>query len=205
MGVTGLRRSIASLVALLAAATACSSGGSSSSKSSSASPPTTPPSAPTTSTTAVPTSSTSPTTAISGPATCASAELTLTIGSPNGTAGRFYYPLALTSSSSHSCTLFGYPGASFVDASGSQIGVALTHEAATTPTAVTVPAGGKAYSNVGITDPGAAGCTAASPAKLRLYPPGNTVPIFVAVSGISSCATGTDVGSVYPISAASIP
>ena len=133
----------------------------------------------TTSTTAAgsTTSSTSgsTTTTRSGTAACASSGLTVTLGSANGSAGSIHYPIAFKNTTSSPCTLFGFPGVSFLAAGGTQIGAPAQRESGLTPATVTVAPGGSAYSSVGITDPGIPPCSGASTAtQVRVYPPGQT-------------------------------
>lgn len=50
------------------------------------------------------------------------------LGPGNGAAGSIYYPIEFTNTSSVACTLYGYPGVSFVTAPGSQAGAAATED-----------------------------------------------------------------------------
>ncbi|MEU8843309.1 DUF4232 domain-containing protein [Streptomyces roseus] len=54
--------------------------------------------------------------------TCHVADLNLTVGEPDGAAGSLYYPIRFTNTSTHTCTLRGYPGVSVVDVRHHQIG-----------------------------------------------------------------------------------
>ncbi|THA44960.1 DUF4232 domain-containing protein [Streptomyces sp. A1136] len=54
--------------------------------------------------------------------TCHVADLHLAIGEPDGAAGSLYYPISFTNTSTHTCTLRGYPGVSVVDVRHHQIG-----------------------------------------------------------------------------------
>src|SRR5713226_6886180 len=57
--------------------------------------------------------------------TCGAADLTAWLGIPgDGAAGSIYYELELSNTSSHACTLFGFPGVSAIDAHGHQLGSA---------------------------------------------------------------------------------
>ena len=53
---------------------------------------------------------------------CDSAFLTVTLGQPSGAAGHVGFELAFRNHSEVTCTMTGYPGVSFLDASGAQIG-----------------------------------------------------------------------------------
>lgn len=61
-----------------------------------------------------------------GPSGCATTALTASLGPGSGAAGSSYYPIEFTNASSTTCTLYGYPGVSFVTASGVQVGAAAT-------------------------------------------------------------------------------
>ncbi len=78
--------------------------------------------------TSAPASSPAPTPAPTppGPPPCATSALRASVptGQGNGAAGSSYYPIVFTNVSGASCTLYGYPGVSFVTGvGGSQIGI----------------------------------------------------------------------------------
>ncbi|MEU7062676.1 DUF4232 domain-containing protein [Streptomyces sp. NPDC046161] len=54
--------------------------------------------------------------------TCHVADLHMTVGEPDGAAGSLYYPISFTNTSTHTCTLRGYPGVSVIDVQHHQIG-----------------------------------------------------------------------------------
>ena len=147
----------------------------------------------TTTTTAASTSTTSAsTTTSSGPKStgCATASLAITFGSPNGTAGAIHYAITFHNTGSSTCTLYGYPGVSFLAAGGAQIGAPAQREGNLTPATVTLTAGGNAYSSVAVTDPGIPPCSASATAtQVRIYPPGETHSALVAASGVSVCSS----------------
>ncbi|MGQ4425564.1 DUF4232 domain-containing protein, partial [Streptomyces violaceoruber] len=53
---------------------------------------------------------------------CHTAELRATVGRVDPGAGQRNFPVVLTNTSDRTCTVYGYPGAAFVDASGKQRG-----------------------------------------------------------------------------------
>jgi Protein of unknown function (DUF4232) len=56
---------------------------------------------------------------------CYRDQLTAWMGVPgNGTAGSVFYPLEISNVSTHSCTLYGFPGVSALKAGGGQLGSA---------------------------------------------------------------------------------
>jgi|SRR5215470_18233409 len=123
---------------------------------------------------------TSPAGAPSAPATpggagpCDTSALRLTLGSPGAAAGHFYRTLVFTNISRASCTLYGYPGISFVAAiGGQQIGAAADRSPAR-KRLVVLPPGGKAHALLDLLDvlnfPPSA-CAASNAHWLKVYPP----------------------------------
>jgi len=144
----------------------------------------------TTSTTGAATTTTTTTTATS--TSCATSNLTITLGSPNGTAGAVHYGITFRNTAPSTCTLYGYPGVSFLTAGGTQIGAPA--ERAGTPNLATVALtpGGNAYASVAVTDPGIPPCaTSVSATQVRIYPPGETHSVLVATpsGGIAVCGS----------------
>ncbi|OHV37198.1 hypothetical protein BCD49_18135 [Pseudofrankia sp. EUN1h] len=123
---------------------------------------------------------------------CAASVLAAAIVGSDGAAGTIYTQLTLTNNSSARCTLRGYPGVSFVDTAGNQLGAPAdrTGEAGS---AVVLAGGGKAQFTVQVTQPGVLpGCDTegsfTSAANLRIYPPDNTVALLVPVpQGRQAC------------------
>lgn len=127
---------------------------------------------------------------------CTSSHLAAALTSPQGAAGTTYYHLELTNTRSSPCTLYGYPGVSFVTgATGTQLGAAAEHTAGAQPTAtVTLVPGGVSVATLGIVDAGnyPASCQITSTSGLRVYPPGDVAALFIPTSGISTCANSAD-------------
>ena len=117
--------------------------------------------------------------------------LAVTFGNPNGTAGAVHYTITFHNTGSSSCTLYGYPGVSFLSSGGSQIGAPAQRESGGTVATVTLGPGGDAYSSVAVTDPGIPPCTSQSTAaQVRVYPPGQTQSALVtAPSGVAVCSS----------------
>ena len=181
-------------------------GGTGSSTTSTAAAPTTT-AAPTSTTGSQSTSSSSTSTPLTPIRSCRTASLAISLGSPNGSAGATHYGLTFQNTGTSACTLFGYPGVSFLDSSGSQIGAPAQRQP-TTPATITLAAGGNAYASVSVTDPGIPPCSGSTAAtKVRVYPPGETSAATVTTpSGLLVCSspnTGSYLSStVTPVSAA---
>jgi Protein of unknown function (DUF4232) len=154
--------------------------------------------APTTTPPTVPAPSTTPATVTPTRSGCRSANLTLASGTEQGAAGTQYFQIVFRNHASFACTLIGYPGVSFLDASGRQIGLPAQRTGITQSTVTITPAG-SAYAVVGVGNPGVVNCTGVTPHRIRVYPPNETVPVLIAPpSGLLVCATGGG-SSVQPV------
>lgn len=138
------------------------------------------PSAPATAPASGGTTPTSP----AGAPSCATSVLHSTVGLGNGAAGSTYLPITFTNTSGSSCTLYGYPGVSFVSApsGGAQIGAAATRNPQTPSQVVTIAPGATAHANLQLVaaqnfPPSKCKITTAN--WLRVYPPGQTAPLYL--------------------------
>jgi hypothetical protein len=175
---------------VLAAVASCSSSSSSS---------TAPPSTPSSSSPAAPSSSTAPPTApstsaspaVTGTTACATSGLNVTLGAPSGYAGGVYQTIVFTNTSGASCTLYGYPGVSLVSAPPyTQIGLAAQRSSTAPVKLITLASGASANAVVQIVDAlnyPTASCGPAQAAYLRIYPPNQTAPVYLADSS-EACA-----------------
>jgi hypothetical protein len=116
-----------------------------------------------------------------GPAGCLSSGLQAQLGASQGTAGTIYQVIVLTNTSASSCTLYGYPGVSFVTSQGgSQVGAPATRNRAVQTTQVTLAPGGKANALLAVHDAGAyPDCQLTTADWLRIYPPGDYGSLYV--------------------------
>jgi Protein of unknown function (DUF4232) len=140
----------------------------------------------------------------SGPTTCPTASLTISLSGPIGSAGHFNYELVFRNHSATACTLSGYPGVSFLDSSGSQIGVpASRNRIAQSP--VTLAPGATAYAHLSVTDPSVLnGCAATAVHEIRIYPPNDLASANIGAGGIAICASQTPSTAIDPVSARSL-
>ena len=134
-----------SLAATGLLATACSAAGApATTKTVTATPP------PSTTTVTV-----TPTATPSGPGLCLTSNLRLAVGRSDGAAGTNYYPLDFTNTSSAACTMYGYPGVSFVATpGGSIIGAPAGRRTigGTGPALITLQPGATAHATLAISD-----------------------------------------------------
>jgi len=106
---------------------------------------------------------------------CSTAALRVTLGSQQGAAaGHFYRTLDFTNISGASCTLYGYPGVSFVTAiGGSQIGAAASRSPDSKRLIVLAP-GQKAHAVLDLLDVlnfPSSDCAATNAHWIKVYPP----------------------------------
>jgi hypothetical protein len=122
----------------------------------------------------------SPATQSGGPgARCHTSELRAKIGRPSPGAGQRNFPIVLTNTGEHTCSLRGYPGAAFVDASGEQLGPD-PKRSPDTPTTVTLTPGQSAWAGLTFASPEISGARTARPAALLVTPPDERDPLKVA-------------------------
>ena len=176
----------AAALIILAAVAGCSS---------SSSPSAAPPSTASSSTPAAPSSSTAPAPAPSpslspavtgtpGSSACATSSLNVTLGASSGYAGGVDQTIVFTNTSGATCTLFGYPGVSLVSAPPyTQIGLAAKRGSTVPVKQITLATGATANAMLQVVDAlnfGSATCSPTKAAFLRVYPPNQTVPVYLA-------------------------
>jgi hypothetical protein len=184
------------------------------SSSSSSSTPTAPSSSASSSSPAAPSSSTAPATApasslspaVTGPSPCATSSLNVTLGAASGYAGGVYQTIVFTNTSGATCTLYGYPGVSLVSAPPyTQIGLAAQRASTVPVKLITLATGASANAVLQIVDAlnfGAATCSPTKAAFLRVYPPNQTVPVYLANTS-ETCAQPVQTLSISAVQAGS--
>jgi hypothetical protein len=207
------RGALGSVGLLVALAAGCSSG------SSSGSPPVTVPTASTPIETPTETPTPTPTPTPSATVTetptptatktvpvalsrCLSSNLSLSLGSSQGAAGSTYTPIVFTNHGSSACELHGYPGVSFLDSSGAQLGKPAREVSGTVKT-IKLKSGGSANAMLRLPDPGVfdpSTCQPSTASRMRVFPPGETVPLFVK-DHVQVCTTKTGRTEVRPVAA----
>ncbi|MFE8943795.1 DUF4232 domain-containing protein [Streptomyces sp. NPDC007856] len=126
--------------------------------------------------------------------TCAVSDLYLSMGRKEGAAGSLYWPIRFTNTSTTSCALRGYPGASVLDTAHHQIGPAATRSGRSYGTVTLAPA--HSASAIARTTNGPVGgpCLRAG-AYLRVYPPASRTAILVPASW-TTCSGVFQIGPV---------
>lgn len=115
---------------------------------------------------------------------CASSALHAVVNTAqsSGAAGSVYYPIDFTNVSTSQCTLYGYPGVSFVTGDpGSQLGRAATRNPAAGPTAVTLNPSEVAHAILQVADAGnfdPSQCVPVTAHWLKIFPPNQFTPVY---------------------------
>jgi hypothetical protein len=157
---------------------------------------------PTGSSTAAGSGTSGATTASSGAPACTSADLTASLGGGAGAGmSQNHTGLQLRNTGSSACTLYGYPGVSWVrGASGIQTGAAAVRQAdpSGTETTVTLAPGALASAPLDIVDAAVippSECKPVAVRGLRIYPPGQQAALFLplptAAGGYGECSLTT--------------
>lgn len=159
-------------------------------------------STPTGSSTAAGTGTSGTTTTSSGAPACTSADLQASLGGGAGAGmSQNHTGLQLRNTGSSACTLYGYPGVSWVrGASGIQTGAAAVRQAdpSGTETTVTLAPGALASAPLDIVDAAVippSECKPVAVRGLRIYPPGQKAALFLslptAAGGYGECSLTT--------------
>lgn len=114
-------------------------------------------------------------------ATCNTADLQLSLGTSEGTAGTIYRHAVITNNGSATCTLSGYPAGFLVNGSGSVLGGGAASNALYTPTTITLAHGQAAHTVLGFPEAGNfnPGVCSVAATNLRIYPPGSITALEV--------------------------
>jgi hypothetical protein len=140
--------------------------------------------------------------ASAGTAGCLASGLQAQLGASQGTAGTIYQVLVLTNTSTSNCTLYGYPGVSFVNGQGgSQVGAPATRNPAVKAVPLTLAPGGKANALLAVHDAGAfPDCRLTSVDWLRIYPPGDFGSLYVQYKAQTCANTAKTILTVTAVS-----
>ncbi len=127
-------------------------------------------------------------------AACATSDLrgTVVLGQGGAAAGSTFYPLNLTNNSQSPCSLFGYPGVSFVTGpSGSQIGQPATRNPEVPPATVVLSPGRTAHVTLQVVDALNYSKSACQPVKahwIKVFPPGQFSALYVKFTALTCSA-----------------
>jgi hypothetical protein len=116
---------------------------------------------------------------------CLTAQLRISLGPGNGTAGSVVYPLRFTNLGRATCHLGGYPGVAGVNRRGQQLGSAADRAPVYRPRLVTLRPGATVHAMLAITEAGnfpSRVCRVRPAAGLRVLPPNAFRSKFVRLS-----------------------
>ncbi len=136
---------------------------------------------------------------------CVTSQLKLSLGQSQGAAGNFYTPLIVTNSGL-TCTLFGYPGVSYINSAGAQVGMPAARQGGQ-ETTVRIHSGATASALLHQPNPlafPASDCHKAKTAGIRFYPPGQRTSLTVA-SANQVCTTKQGESSITTMQPGSNP
>jgi hypothetical protein len=152
--------------------------------------------------TASPTATSSPTSASA--AACATSALHVVVSTSGGgaAAGSTYYPLQFSNTSSSPCTLYGYPGVSFVGAvGGSQIGAPATRDPTLPAKLVSLSPGQTVHATLQVVDAmnyPSGDCGLVTAHWLKVYPPNQTAPVYISFTA-QTCTKPKTILSVQTV------
>ncbi|KJE23881.1 Protein of unknown function (DUF4232) [Frankia torreyi] len=124
---------------------------------------------------------------------CPTARLAVRSADGEGAAGSTYEHLVLTNAGTTSCVLRGFPGVSYLDAAGRQVGAAAVRSGPAGQVVRLAP-GASARATLRTVHPGIQeGCDEPAQrtpvAALRIFPPANTTALRLALSDVSACSS----------------
>jgi uncharacterized protein DUF4232 len=108
----------------------------------------------------------------------------------DGAMGSVYYQLEISNVSTTTCSLFGYPGVSAVNASGQQLGSPAARDTSRISKTVVLSPGDTAHAVLRIIDVGAIGCPSAKATGLRVFAPNTTASQTVPFSFLACANKG---------------
>jgi len=137
-----------------------------------------------------------------GPAGCLTAELTVSLGPGNGAAGSTYYPIEFTNASGTTCSLYGYPGVSFIAASGAQVGAAAAEDPTYPRLLVTLTPGSTVHAELRITDAQnypPSTCDPVTAQQLKIFPPGQTSALNISMTAMTCLNSSVQILGVQTV------
>jgi uncharacterized protein DUF4232 len=146
--------------------------------SASSSPPTV--ASPTTDASPTPTITSSPSSVpTSGTPECLSSSLQLRAVPLGAATGTDYIALVVTNTGDADCALVGYPGVTFLDGHGQQVGLPAQRDRTSKPRRIVIAAGEKAHAQLSYPNPDffGSGCGGTHAKSVQFFPPDQTAPL----------------------------
>jgi hypothetical protein len=140
-------------------------------------------------------------TAAPGPTRCRAGDLGLEVAESGASAGHWHAMLLFTNAGSTPCTVEGYPGVSFLDASGGQVGYPAQRLANQTAPVVLGP-GERAHAAMNVSNAYNFGEECGQPvstATVRVFPPDDTADLRAPLeTDVCPNLAMVDIGPVFP-------
>jgi hypothetical protein len=137
---------------------------------------------------------------------CAAGQLLLTVAQSDNSAGHIGLFVVFTNNSDRTCTMFGYPGVSFVTGpAGTQVNDPAERSGAPAASLVTLPPNARAHASLLLVNVdnynGSPSCQPTLAAGIRVYPPDDTTALFARYPEWICDVKGTGVPEIYPVQA----
>jgi hypothetical protein len=135
---------------------------------------------------------------------CHTGNLKVTVAPGNNAAGHIGLRIVFTNTANHPCTMYGYPGVSFLTGPrGRQLNVPAERSAAQgAPKLIPLAAGGKAHADlllVNTANFATNTCKPVQAAGVRVYPPDETASAFVPYPLMVCSLNGVGTAQIYPV------
>jgi hypothetical protein len=135
---------------------------------------------------------------------CHTGQLRVRVAPADSAAGHLGLRVVFTNTTTRACTMYGYPGVSFLSGPrGRQLGVPAERSAARgAPMLISVAPGGAAHADLLLTNTAnfAAGtCKPSQAAGVRVYPPDETAAVFAAYPLMVCAHNGVGAAEIYPV------
>jgi hypothetical protein len=133
---------------------------------------------------------------------CGAAQLQVNVAPGHNEAGHIALLLVFTNTSTHPCTMYGYPGVSLLTGpNGPQINDPAQRVTAT-PTLTTLAPNTAAHASLLLTQAGNYPTDTCKPVQttgFRIYPPDDTTPLYTNSTQQACSTKGTGVPQIYPV------
>ena len=131
-------------------------------------------------------------------------QLRVSVAPGDSAAGHIGLRVVFTNTASHRCTMYGYPGVSFLtSAHGRQINVPAERSAAQGgPKLIPLAAGGKAHADLLLVNTANFATNTCKPQKaagVRVYPPDETASAFASYPVMVCSVNGVGAAQIYPV------
>jgi Protein of unknown function (DUF4232) len=135
---------------------------------------------------------------------CTTGQLHVDVAPGDNAAGHIGLLVVFTNTSTRICTIYGYPGVSFVTGHADQVNDP-AQRVSRTPSLVTLAPQGKAHASLLLVNVnnyvGTSNCQATLAAGVRVYPPDDTTALFASSPQWICDVKGTGVPEIYPVQA----